>query len=822
MSFIHKTVTMRKFLLFLTILFSTTFLSAQNNTRISGKIIDGNTDESLGFANVGLYEQDNPAPITGTTTNEQGEFVFQGVKPGTYKIKVQFIGYEAFEKSNIQVSSQNPQVSVGSIALSGSVKSLDVIEVTDQRDLVQSDIGSRVFEVSQDLTARGGNATDILRNIPAVQVDQDGNVSLRGSENLTVLVNGKQSGLTGLNRQAILERIPASTIERIEVVTNPSAKYDADGSAGIINIILKKNQENGWNVNTSFNIGSYANYNGSASFNVRQNKFNVFGNFNANRNKRLGDITLERESFVPESTPFIDQFTDSERVRRSYTSGLGLDYFINKRQTLTFEFQYGRSANEGNSLLNSQNLDENRDLIDFFLRASDSERDEDTYNYSLSYDLNFKKGQTLKFFASYSTSQEDEFEIFEEEDFLADGTPTDDPVFIQRNFTDESNDLSIIQVDYSQTFKKNFQLETGAKTIIRNIDTDFLLEDFNNDLGVYENNIGFSNRFKYEEQVHATYAILKGKVGAWTLEGGLRAELALTTSNLINTQETFENDYFNVFPSAVIAYNLDESQKIQASYSRRINRPSVRALNPFPSFSNPLSQRKGNPFLQPEYTDSYEVGYLKDWDKFSLNTAVFYKRTTGVTQFIISELQGDTTIFSPVNLNTSQNYGVEIIGSYRLGRTLFINGDVNFFRLKIDGDNLDDETSNDSYSWTARLTSSISLPKNFRLQLTAFYRGPVANAQGTRRGILFNSIGLSKSLFKNKASINLRLTDVAKTLRFGGTRNTETIATDFEYQGNTRVFLAGFTYNIGNLKNKRRDRRGDDGNRGGDFGDNDF
>jgi len=349
--------------------------------------------------------------------------------------------------------------------------------------------------------------------------------------------------------------------------------------------------------------------------------------------------------------------------------------------------------------------------------------------------------------------------------------------------------------------------------LYRNIDNDFRFEDFDNESSNWENNVGFTNRFDYTEQVHAAYAIFGGKFGKLEVETGLRAELTLTESRLVTTNELFENDYFNVFPSAVLAYDLGKANKVQATFTRRINRPSTRSLNPFRSFSNDLTQRQGNPFLFPEFTNAYELEHLKDWNKGSITTALFYRETIDVIQYFNptrSEEDPNILILTPQNIGISTRTGLEVIGTWRPASWFFLNGNFSYFYFTIDGQNQDETVDNQSSSWTARLMARFNLPKGWRIQANAFYRAPIATAQGERIGMLFNSIAISKKVFKRRGSINLQVRDIAQTMQFGGTTQTESIFNSYRYTGNTRTIRLGFNYRFGTLnkKNMRRNRKG--------------
>lgn len=809
-----------KFFVIFSLVLGAFALSAQPKNFISGQVVDSENQSPIPMANVVLYEQGSSELVSGMTTNEEGNFFFKDLKPGTYEVKASYIGFQVKEIKDIKLTAGG-QIRLGSLVMQGNVNQLQEIEVSEQRDLVQSSLGSRIYNVSDDIANQGGNAIDVLRNIPSIEVDQEGGVTLRGSGNINVLINGRQSGLSGVNRQALFERIPANLIAKIEVINNPSAKYDAEGNAGIINIILKKKQDDGWNLDLALNLGNLQRHNGSANLNVRKGKWNIFTNINANQRTRIGTSLTNREN-IPLAgedftrTPFIIQNRDRDRLGQRLTISGGFDFYMSERSTLGLEVNASPSFSENKQFLNNRNLDFDQSLLNYFLRNSREVEDELNLSYALNYEYKFNDdGAKLTLQASYADAWEQENEAFEEADYDALGQIIDESQLFQRSQTIESSDLYLFQADYVKPLSSNAKFETGYKAIIRQIDNDFIFEDLDQSNQTWVSSEGLTNRFYFEEQVHAAYVLFGGKLNRFELEGGLRAEQTFTDSRLVNTEETFENDYLNIFPTAVITYDLGKERKIQASFTRRIDRPRSRSLNPFPSFSNPLAQRVGNPFLQAEFTNNYELEYLKDWDNASLTTAAFYRRTTGVIQYINVETPGDTVFYTPRNLNNSQTFGLELIGSYRPGRWLFLNGSFSYFRLLVDGANLDEANLNDSFSWTARMTAGINLPKGFRIQLNAFYRGPVATAQGRRYGIFFNSIGVSKDVLKDRGRISLQVRDVAQSLRFGGITNTPTLSNEYTYTGKTRTISLGFNYRFGNLDDRKRRRRGGGDREGG-------
>ncbi len=791
---------------------------AQNTKQgtISGTLQEAANNDAVPYANISLTKSGTNEIILSALSTEIGGFLLTNVPNGKYDLKVQFLGFEDYIIKNIIIDDNSKQKTLGQLLLKTSdTLETKVVEVTAQKEMQRAEIGSRVYNVGQDLVNKGGTAIDILQNIPSVQVDENNAVTMRGSGNITVLINGKQSGITGTSRQAVLDKIPASSIDRIEIITNPSAKYDADGGAGIINIILKQNQEDGMNGSVGVNIGNNDRHNANLELSYKKNKINVFGNVNFNQNGRISTISFLRNNFVP--TAFTPSFQNQTRLidnlSTSFTGNLGFEYAINKKNTISFEANSSTSARDRSENLRNNNEDINRNLNDYFLRNTTERGDELNSNYAFNYVRKFAKPrQELKFYASHARADDMERNSFNQDAYDKNGVQSLTPTQLQRNANNTLNQTSIFQLDYSQPIKKDFKIDFGAKSIIRQVNSDFSLEDFDRTTENWVNNAQFSNKFDYLEQIHALYSQGGGNYKKWEFDLGVRLEQAYTTSKLINTNETFTNNYFNIFPSAVVARKITDNQKIQASYSRRINRPGFGQLNPFANISNPLVFRGGNPFLKPEFTDSYELGYIRDWEESSITTSLFYKKNTNVIQQILENttLNGQpASIYRPNNINSSQNYGIEIIGSHKVKKWLSLNANFSYYRLIVDGTNFSPETSNNSYAWNTRLMLNFTLPKNWKIQTMVAYTGPVATAQGTRKDIFMSSIGISKQI--KLLTLNLRVVDVPQIQRFGGIVNTTQFTQDFGFTGNTRTIQIGANYRFGGIEKKRTKKRDEGG-----------
>ncbi|MDX1903255.1 MAG: outer membrane beta-barrel family protein [Thermonemataceae bacterium] len=786
-----------------TLVFILSIVSIQLQAQqIKGKLLDKANQQGVSFANVFLYKSEDPEQsIGGAMTDENGGFVIAKVANGTYLLKAQMPGYKEVKK---QISVNGQDVLLGNIFLSAD-NSIEEVEVVAEKELVQTDIATRTYNVSKDLISKGGTALDVMQNIPSVQVDENNNISLRGSSNLTILVNGKQSGLAGSNPQAIFQRIPASSIERIEVINNPSAKYDAAATGGIINIVLKTNNDDGLGGNIGFTLGTYDRYNSNFDINYKKGKFNLYSGISANQGTRQPEITLFRRNFLANTTPIIDQKRYINRLDQNLNGNIGLAYAISSKDDINFEFGFGFGKEENSIRVPQKNKNADGTLIDENERYSDEGEDAFNQNYALNYTHRFAKPrQELKLASSLGLSDE-KGEVI--------SIQTGD--IRQNTFENNANQTILLQADYIQPLREGWRVETGYKSVFRNIDNDFNLENWEN--GTFLNDPNYSNQFRYDEKVYAGYAILAGKFQKFGFELGLRAEQTFTESKLINTNEIFNNDYLNFFPNAALIYNLPKEQQIKLTYSQRINRPDFRQLNPFTTFTNAVTLRSGNPVLRPEITNAYEFAYIKDWNQGSITGAAFYRETNDVIQYLLTQVGGDTTKFSPSNATSAQNYGLELIGNYRVGKWLNLNGDFSIYRYILNAQNLDIQDLSDIITWNTRLNAMFNLPKSWKIQAMVSYRAPVAMAQGTRREMFMSSLGISKQFFKERATLNFRIMDVARTMVWGGTLDTPDLYNEFTFRPNARTYMIGLSYRFGGEKKGKKgdNKKGEGGFEGG-------
>lgn len=768
---------------------------------VYGSVTDNSTKEAIQFATITLISKRDSSAVTGGITDEKGRFRVIEIPLGQYSVEVNFIGYKIQVLSGVKLSPrESVERDLGEISLEPASTMIEDAEVLASKELMRLEIDKRVFDVSQNITSAGGSANEVLENIPSVEVDIDGNVSLRGSQNVTVLIDGKPSGLTGSSRQAVLDQLPASSIEFVEIITNPSAKYDPDGMGGIINIILKKNKLFGYSGNISITAATGDNYNGAFSVSKRNDKLNIFANYGSRYADRFSERRTDRITYDDTRPSELIQEGRGSRVNFSHNMGLGTELYLSSKSTVYVNGNY--------QLKESNDEDRNEFLIftdmngltskEEYFRENTEKDSGNIMGLNVGYELSFiPRQKVLSVDFSFSNNSSEEVGIFNEFE-----NPGNTFNYIERN--DIGNDFQFYsgQIDFENRIGENWKIETGIKSTQRKVGSDFKAftnSETSDELVLADSR---SNDFEYEETILGGYAITGRSLGKLGVQLGLRAEQALTDSYLVTTDSLFENDYFSFFPSGHLKYQLSQEKELMLSYSRRINRPRTRQLNPFTDFSNPLLIRVGNPFLLPEYVDALEASYSFRTKAFQLMTSVYYKQVNGVMSRLVS-LEDEVSTVSYQNLNSSINQGLEVILTWKKWEKWNMMLSGNAYKTASDGSNVDSDLSNEGYAGNANANITYK-SKGWQVQASARYRSPFVILQGEIQRIFFSDLAVKKSILKEKGSLGLRVSDMLDSREF----NFETSGGNFEQKGRrkreSRNIYLSFSYNFGKLENKNK------------------
>jgi outer membrane receptor protein involved in Fe transport len=786
---------------------------------ITGTVVEGEAAEAVPFAGLSLFSSTDSALVTGTTANLEGHFSLERISFGSYYLKVTVVGQRPHLVSGIVLGPEKSMVNLGKVKMGASAIKLKEVEIIGQKNLIEYGLDKQVINVDKSLVGAGGSAVDVLKDAPSVTVDIDGNVAVRGSTDITVFIDGKPSGITGANRAAALDQIPASSIERIELMTNPSSKYDASGMGGIINVILKKQQKPGYNALLSGNVGTRDKYNGSAGLNYRIKKFNFFTNYDYRRQTRTFTGIVNRATFLGDSTAYLNSESYGPRTNSGHNLKAGFDYQLTESQTLTLAVLGRIGSFENTDVVQYHEYNSNRGLVGLYNRDNVGDGSDQSIDYTTSYRKSFaKKRQELTADVVYTRSSSESETVYDEQHVA----PSPERQLLERNITGYLNNQFTGQADYVHPIGERGKLETGYRAVLRDFDTDMRYENYGENTWVL--NTAISNRFVYHERIHAGYLTYGNAVKKFSYQLGVRAERTDTRAEQKTTNQVYLNNYLNLFPSAFLTQELPHNHKVQASYSRRINRPGFHMLNPFVNYNDPRNTQSGNPELQPELINAFELSHLKYWEGATSTATVFYRHMTDLFQRYRVLLPDGNTNTMFINLSSGNSYGVELAGS----RTLLtnwkpwlaswkINGNLSAFRTELNGsgENLVASSMN---TWTARLSTNLTVWKKLEVQFSGNYNGEQVTIQGKRKAMYFTEIGLKKDVLQGRGSVNFRLSDPFNTMRFEVIANGEGFTSENLFKRESRVAFIGFTYKLNRdtERQQQRERRRENESSGGD------
>ena len=770
---------------------------------VKGKVLDAKTSKPIEYAVISLIRMKDSAVVNGATSNSNGEFEISKIKFGRYRVKVSFMGYKSKRIDSVSINPKKIMVDIGSILMNESVNTMQTFTVTADRDLMTMGIDKKIFNVEKSLVSDGGSATDVLKNIPSVTVDIDGNVNLRNSGNVTILIDGRPSSLIASGATDALEQIPASSIESIEVITNPSAKYDADGTAGILNIILKKSKTEGFNGQVSMNVGTKDKYNFSSNLNYHNDKFNIYGSYSFRDFHSISIGNSYRHNTLADTSYYMNQLGTTNNITISHTGKAGVDYNINDYNVIGASINLSSRDNTRNQRTEYQNQDMNEVLKYLSFRDADNKSTGMNVDYALNYRHKFKNPlKTLMFDAIYSTTTNNQNVAYVSQPYLLDYTPTGIPSD-QRSTSDNKNSILTLSGDFANPFKGDAKLETGVKSVIRGISQNYLYENYIDSTKIWTPEAASGNNFDYQSQVHAAYATFSNKWKNFGYQLGARVEDALTSFTLKTTDSTYKRDYLNLFPSVHVSYQLPKDQQIQLSYTRRVNRPNTRQINPFVDKSDPLNYFIGNPKLNPEYINSFELNYVKMWKKATLTSSVFYRKTVNMITYFRSIVNDSVSSVTFQNLASATSYGFEFVGMVTILPWWRFNGEFDFYESKIDATNIQADLNSNSLVYVLKGTSNMKLPKIGDLQIVGQYESPQAVAYGTSYHGYSVDAAVKRDIIKNKLSFNFRVSDVFNTKKFTVYQDYGLYKINSLRRRDSRTFFITLTYKFGKLDNKQ-------------------
>lgn len=725
--------------------------------QVIGKVVDKASNKGIGYATIGVLSVKDSSVVTGVLTKENGDFSISDVPVGNFILRINFIGFSpVYHKFSL--TPQNSSQDLGNFRLSPNTATLQTVHVTAEKPAFTMSLDKKVFDVSKSLTSVGGDATDVLKQVPSVNVDIDGNVTLRNGSP-TIFVDGKRTTLT-------LDQIPAESIARVEVITNPSAKYDAEGMSGILNIILKKNRKPGINGSLRAGVDTRGGYNGGGNLNVYQNPFNVSLSYFAHNRSGPYSGTTERHNIFNDS--WLNQKTDGKRSGLFQMGRLGIDYFLDNRNTFSLEGGIGGGSFNSKEELNSLYLGSDKSTDSSSIRNTYNNRNFRFYSGQFSYKHNFQKdGHTLTAAMDYHQSTNGGDGNYNTQFYDKTGDPMQN-FLKQTNNSDGKSTYFEGQVDYVNPLTEKSKLEAGLKTSIRSSSSTYDVFDVETTTPIFNDLL--SNDYTFDEDIYAGYVQFSSQLNKFGYQVGLRAEQYQYDGAIPSKSLSFkpQSDKLGLYPSVFLTYKFTEKDQVQVNYSRRVNRPNFWQRIPYIDYSDPLNLRTGNPDLKPENTNSFELSYNKFVGQSNFMATLYYRNTNdNITQYTEPFKDSrDTLISYAINAKTSNSYGAEFTLQTQLAKWWNITANLNLFQTDISANVKSEELSNSKFSWFGKLNSNMKLPADFSVQLSGQYNAPIATPQGTIKRFGSMDIGIKKDFLKKKnASVTLSLSDIFNTDR---------------------------------------------------------
>ncbi len=769
---------------------------------ITGKVREKSDKTPMQYTNVVLYHLPDSVMVNGTITGKDGDFKLEGLKNGHYYLKVHFIGFQVKTINNIVISNYKKEIKLPVIYLEPVSSTLHGVQVTASRSRISYQVDKEVVNVTKDLMASAGSAVDVLENVPSVDVDLNGNVSIRGSSNFTVLINGHPSVLKGNDA---LQQIPASSIQRIEIITNPTAKYDPEGVGGILNIILKKDKNLGINGMITGSAGIKNKYWGNGLLGYRTKKFNVYVAGNGSYRPFYMHVHSKDLTFLPDTTNYRNTLINGIRKRKGFGINGGLDYYLNKKSTLSFSGEYGGYGFGMNNTSRRSIYTVPATTKNYSESVSQSNRWGHYYNIQGDYLHKFNNhGHQIEAFAYYSGRNSSDVE--NQSNFATDSLWNDlglQPSSIRTQTPDSSSNLRA-KLDYSLPIGKKGKFESGLQSRLYNENGEYIYETIDSITGDWVSNNKYHNVVSFKRNIYAAYVSFKDIYKKFGYELGLRTEY--TDRKVVNSSERnpFVLKRFDYFPSVHLSYQLPKNYQVYTSYSRRINRPRQWDLNPFPMIIDPYNIRIGNPDLEPEYIDSYELGMQKVFSKSFLSFAAYYRKTTNkITRVRLVDTSG-IMIHTNKNLNKDFAMGAELMANLKIVKWFSMNASLNIYHYRLEGDLQGSNVAANSTNWSGRMTASFNLKNNFRIQWMGIYRSPTVTIQGSRKGFFYTNLALRKDFFKRKLSFTLTARNLLGTAKYETTASGTGFYSNMAFRPEWPVITLNIAYMIRNYRQKNK------------------
>lgn len=771
-----------------------------NHTEIWGILVDQDQKLPLSGANVILFKKEDSLQIAGASTDEHGIFILPKIETGDYFLEFSFMGFKTTNSRIFSIKSGEHNKNLGVFTLKESSLLSNAISIVAERPIFVNSIDRKTYNVEKDIISQSGSASDLLQNIPSVAVDVNGQISLRGTANVTIFINGKPSLLMHKNSAVALQQMPANSIERIEVITNPSAKYKPDGVGGIINIVLKKKSQPGFNGTLIANAGNRERYNANITLNYNPQRLNLFGSYglrHTNNPRVSTDSRIQKYS----SGRIIGYYDDNSRSTvkpLAHIANMGLEYSIDKknRMSMSGDFFYQNSYHTQFSQTTFRDADQ-KITTDFTTDRTNDEYEKE-WEMSSSYEHDFnEEDHTLQFEFNYSGYNEQEDNHYNEIYSL--------PALareVRQNLIRKGGYLAEFYAQYAYPVDEETQVEAGYVGEFLFDDIRYTGRDYNIQQNIWITDYNKTNRFLFNRDIHAIYATVGHSIENFSFLAGLRAEEALIASNLVTADTTIPSNYFKLYPTLHLAYDLSKRQQLQLNYSHRVRRADSDEHNPFAEYTDPRNMEAGNPKIKPEQVHSVEFGFNLQTDHFSVLPSIYYRYKYDAFTEIRRMVNDSTLLRYYTNLSNDQSAGLELIASAEIKNFLSLNFSANTFYYVIDASNLGYSSRKSTISLNAKLAANVELWESNLMQINAYYRSVRLTPQGETKPLVLLNVGMRQELFHKKASLTLTISDV-----FNSLKRTRRIDTTVLYQNavskrNSQIIYLGFTYRFGNSGRK--------------------
>lgn len=797
--------------------------------KITGKVVEKTSQQPLEYATITFTNPRFSKGMTDGITNAKGEFDID-VIPGTYDIKIEFI---SFKPTIIKQRKLEENTNLGQINLDEDATQLNEVTVRSEKTTVEIKLDKKVYNVGKDMIVKGGTASDVLDNVPSVTVDGDGNVSLRGNDNVKIFIDGRPSN--SINVADALRTISADALDKIEVITNPSARYDAEGGAGIINIVLKKEKNQGINGTFIGTVGNPENYGLSSSINFKNENFNLFSTLGYSNSKSPGNSMTNTDYLNLDGSlqKTIDERNKNVKSRKGYNYNFGMDWYLDKTLTWTNSISYKQNdgANPNND--NIYNYEPNNYFV------SNRYNNQYTKIRNVEYNTNFTKkfkkdGHKLTVNATFSNDNDNDTSLITNYIYGQENNLTQ-----QSSDNKQTQNKNLVQADYVLPLGKGGQFEAGYKGDFNELLTEYRVGDLSL-TGIYTPNLNYTNTLDYKEKINALYTQFGSKISKFSYLLGMRYEDSNIDIDLLTTNDYTKKRYHEFFPSAFLTYQISNESNLSINYSRRIARPRSRFINPFSNYSSNINLFQGNPNLNPSFTDAIDMGYMTKLGKVTISSSVYFNKTKDVFQFIrrpngeiVTSIVNGVTIETPVilttpiNLSNENRSGFEFNTNYSPFKWWKLNGNLNFFQSQISGNytyalintnqTVFENFDNTSFSWFAKLSSKISLPFKIDWQTNAMYNAPQNNAQGKSLGIFSANLAFSKDVLKDKATLTLNASDILNSKKRISKTNLPTMNSYSEMQFKQRQINFSFTYRFDKKKAEKEKQPKKESDNGEEF-----